>query len=148
MALTARTLTSFSSLAKSKAAVARRIEGALAAESTTRTIAQFPVVQAFNASGFDTVLLSIEFGSGSGTATIEPLLLDEDGGVWLQQLTGAPDGVTPTAELEPCVTPALAPGQLVEVPVWGRPAVLFRVEAVSGAPVDLHVLVFPGRPRT
>lgn len=128
----------------SRPSVVRSITGALAAESTTRTVAQFPVALGFGCGGLESLLVGIEIGSGSGTVTLEPLILDAAGALWLQVYAGAAPGITLVAAPARLVTPALSPGQLVEVPVWGQ-KVLFRVDATTGSPVDLQVIAFPGR---
>jgi hypothetical protein len=148
MAIVTGRPTSFSSQNRgaSRPAVVRSITGSLAGESTTRTVAQFPASLGFACGAFDSLLVGIELGSGSGDVTLEPLVLDADGALWLQIYAGAASGLTLIAAPARVVTPAIAPGRLVEVPVWGQ-KVLFRVDAVTGTLTDLQVIAYPGRPR-
>ncbi len=130
-----------------KPVVVRSITGSIAAESTTRTVAQFPVAtHGFNFARFDSVLIGIEMGSGTGTVTLEPLVLDADGGLWMQMFAGAAPGLTLIATPARVVTPALNVGTFVEVPVWGQ-KVLFRVDAVSASPTNLQVIALPAKLR-
>jgi hypothetical protein len=137
--------------AMSSPAVLRSITGAVAAESTTRTIAQFAVTLGTKGCrGLDTVLLAVEFGEAgaNSTVTIEPLILDTLGSLWMQIMLGAAEGITPIGAPAAVVTPAMSVGQLYEVPVLGATTILFRVHAVGGdAITNLAILGYPGRLR-
>jgi hypothetical protein len=138
MAIVANRPTSFSVLNRgaSTPAVIRHVDGAIAAESTTRTVEQFPTALGVRCGGLDTLLVGIELGTGSGGVTLEPLILDGAGELWLQQWSGGAR----------VVTPSIVPGRLYEVEVWGQ-AVLFRVDAADADLEDLNVIAFPGRAR-
>jgi hypothetical protein len=126
--------------------VVRSISGAIAAESTTRTVAQFAATLGCKCCGFDSLLIGIELGTGSGGVTIEPLILDASGALWLQQFAGAAPGITLVSAPAVVVTPSMTAGKLYEVPVWGQ-TVLFRVSAADSNLADLNVIAYPGRAR-
>ena len=132
-------------------AVLRSITGSVSAESTTRTVATLATTLACNGfRGLDTVLLGVEFGTAgaNSTITIEPLILDALGAVWMQIMLGAQEGTTAIGAPAAVVTPAMSAGQLYEVPVLGAKTVLFRVHAVGGdAITNLAILGYPGRLR-
>jgi hypothetical protein len=149
MAITTGRPATLSVKTRNKFAQARLISGVIAGESSTRTVAQFPVTQACSAVGYDSLLVGVEYGSGSGTVVLEPLYLDVDAGVWMQFLAGAPAGVVAYAAPAVHLTPSLSPGQLVHIPTWGRPSVLFRVNSVGGGPpTDLAIIYAGGYVRT
>lgn len=118
----------------------RSIEGTIAAESTTLSLANYPASLAVDFWGFRTVLLAVEFGTydPGDDVTLEALFLDAQSGAEFPWLVLASDAGR---------TIAMAPGTLVEVPVWGRKAA-FRVHAQTGDPEDLQVIAYPGQLHT
>ena len=149
MAIVAGRPTAFLALAnrqKSKPVVVRAVTAnPIVADSATRTVAVLGAT-GFIATECDTLWVGIEVTSGAGTVTLEPLILDADGALWMQILMGAMPGITDIAAPAAFKTPAMSPGQLIEVPVLGQ-TVFFRIDAVGGSPVNLQVLAYPGRPR-
>lgn len=124
-------------------AIVRTIEGpgtvtTDAASPTVPSSAADIAAQTFDAAALESVLVTVEFDSGSGTLELEPLFLDQEGGRWTKDLVGDPG--SPVAVM----TPALSPGQTWEVVTFGR-KVFFRVNAVTGAPVGARILVLPAK---
>lgn len=129
--------------------VARSAAAVIAAESATLTDANFPVAQALNCTGFDTILVGVEITGGTNpTMTIEALVRDgeaADGARWKRMTAGL------TFEGTPAVgdTGALDGTAFVELAVFGARAVMLRIKAVTNATSTTawKILVLPGRTR-
>lgn len=120
--------------------VARTIAGAVAVENAPFNAASYdPTTKGFVCTGYDTVLVTVKGTFAAGESVkIQPLIYDVDDQVWRQILdrTGAP-----------VETPPLDGSAFAELPVFGRPTILFRISDVAGSPDDLEVLVIGGAPR-
>lgn len=123
-----------------------------AADNATLTDANIPTAQAIDCSGFDTILVGVEFTAGTTpTATVEALFRDADaadGARWKRVLLGAKPGITAVAAPGAAEdTGALDGTALSELLVFGRKLVFLRVKAITGTPTNVHVLVTGGRTR-
>ncbi len=131
----------------------RTISGVIAADSATLTDANFPVAEALDCRGFDTIWVGVEITGGvNPTCTIEALFRDEggaDGARWQRVLMGAPDGITPIAALAVPTTPAMTALQQCEIRVDGWKQVYLRRTAVtnSGSTTAMTILARPGKTR-
>lgn len=138
-------------LSASQLCTARSATAAIAAESTTLTDANFPLAQALDCQGFQTIWVGVEITAGTNpTMAIEVLVRDDDaadGARWKRLLVGSPDGVT-AASAASAKTPALDGTSLFEVRVEGR-KVMLRVDAVtnSGSTTSWKILAMGGKPR-
>lgn len=133
---------------------ARTIGGIIAAESASLIDANYPVANAIQCRGFETLLVGVEIVAGaSPTATIEAIFRDADaadGQRWKRLLLGAPDGITAIAAFASEDTGALATGaSLVPIRVYGHPMVYLRVKAVTNATstTSMKILVMGGKRR-
>jgi hypothetical protein len=141
------------SLRRGVVALVRTKTAVIAAESTTLTDANFPVAQAVDCNGYETVFVGVEIDGGTNpTVALEVLSRDEeaaDGKRWKKLLVGAPSGVTAIAAVASQKTIALDGTGLQEVRVEGA-KILFRIDAVTNAALttEARVLVMPGRTRT
>ena len=91
----------------------------------------------FNATGpSNSVLVTVAFGSGAGSVVLRPMVLDQEGAVWLNIY----DPTTNTR----LVSPPLDGSFVWEVTTFER-TVLFVVDVLTGAPSDLEILIAPGR---
>ena len=133
--------------------VVRTIAGVIAADNSTLTDVNYPIADALDCRGFDTIWVGVEITDGtSPTCTIEALFRDEgaaDGARWQRVLLGAPDGVTPIGALASQTTPALAALQQCELRVDGWKQVYLRCTAVtnSGSTTAMKILARPGKSR-
>lgn len=129
--------------------IARSASAVIAAESATLSDANFPVAQALNCYGFDTVLVGVEITAGTApTMTIEALVRDgeaADGSRWKRMTAGLAFEGTPAVG----DTGALDGTAFVELPVFGSKAVMFRIKAVTNAAntTAWKILVLGGRTR-
>lgn len=120
----------------------RSISGAIAADSTTLTDANFPTSIGYDCTGFETVIVKVEVAAGTNpTMTIEALFRDAD----------AADGLRWTRRVNsagtPLTTGALPANAECELTVDGHSLVCFRVTAVtnSGSTTSSKVIVRPGK---
>lgn len=131
---------------------ARTISGVIAAESATLSLANFPLAQALDCYGYETIFVGVEITAGTNpTATIEVLAYDPDGvasQVWKKLLVGSPPGVT-AASAASQKTSALDGTSLCEVRVCGRKQIMLRVDAVTNATntTAMTILAMPGARR-
>lgn len=134
-----------------RVAVPRSASTLIAAESSTLTDANFPVAQALDCAGFDTIWLGVEITAGTApTMTLEVLVRDDDaadGARWKKLLVGSADGVTAAAAASQ-KTSALDGASFVEVRVYGR-KVMLRIDAVTNAASTTawKILAMPGKTR-
>lgn len=136
-------------------AVPRAKAVAIAAENATLSDANYPLTDALNCTGLDSIFVAVEITGGtSPTANFEPLFRDEDapdGEKWKRFPIGARDGVTPIASPAAEDTGLLTPGATVaELRVFGCSAVMLRVKATGGTvntTIGWCVLAAPGRAR-
>lgn len=133
--------------------VARLATALIAAESATLSDANFPVAQALNCEGFDTILVGVDITAGSApTMTIEALIRDgeaADGSRWKRLLLGAKDGITTLGAVAAEDTGALDGTSFVELRVFGAKQVMLRIKAVANAASTTawKILVVGGRTR-
>lgn len=130
--------------------VARSASAAIAAESATLSLANYPIAQSLNCLGFDTILVGVEItGGASPTMTIEALVYDPNAAstslVWKRILTGLDIEGTAAAE----DSGALDGTAFAELPVFGAKDVMLRIKAVtnSGSTTAWKILVMGGRAR-
>lgn len=129
--------------------IARSASAAIAAENASLTDSNYPVAQALQCQGFDTILVGVEITGGSSpTMTIEALVRDAeaaDGLRWKRIISGIAYEGTPSA----ADTGALDGTAFAELPVYGASSVMLRVKAVanSGSTTAWKILVLPGRAR-
>jgi len=113
----------------------------IAAESSTLTDANFPVAQALDCAGFDTIWVGVEITAGTNpTMTIEVLVRDDDaadGARWKKLLVGSPDGVTAAAAASQ-KTSALDGTSFAECKVYGR-KVMLRIAPEEGQQLRVEV---------
>ena len=120
----------------------RSIAGAIAADSTTLTDANFPTSIGYDCAGFETVIVKVEVAAGTNpTMAIEALFRDEDaadGLRWTRRVNSSGTALT---------TGALAANSECELVVDGHSLVAFRVTAVtnSGSTTSSKVIARPGR---
>lgn len=133
--------------------VVRSASAIIAADSATLTDANFPVAQALDCTGFDTILVGVEITAGTNPSmTLEALFRDADaadGSRWGRMLLGAAPGVTATA-LANETTAALASNVAwCELRVFGHPSVMLRITAVANAASTTawKILARPGQVR-
>jgi hypothetical protein len=134
--------------------VARSVTGAIAAENSTLSDANYDPTTGLDCYGYDTIFVGVEITAGSSpTITIEPLFRDSsdapDGGRWVRIKCGVTDGVTlaGAANLD---TGALASNaDFTELKVFGCRRVFLRAKAVANATntTAWKVLVMPGKVR-
>lgn len=133
--------------------IARSATAVIAAENATLNDANYPVAQALNCEGFDSIFVGVEVtGGASPTMTIEVLVRDEeaaDGARWKRILLGAKEGITPIAAPVAEDTGALDGTAFVELRVFGAKKVMLRIKAVANAAgtTAWKILVFGGRVR-
>lgn len=138
-------------LSTTQVTAVRTISGAIAADNSTLTDANFPESEALDCAGFDSIFVGVEIDGGSSpTCTIEPLFRDADAADqsrWTRLLVGSPPGVT-LASAAAQSTGALSNLTMVEIFVFGR-LVYLRRSAVtnSGSTTGMRVLAMPGRVR-
>lgn len=138
-------------LSTSQVTAARTISGVIAADSATLSDANYPVADALDCAGFDSIFVGVEITGGSSpTCTIEPLFRDGDAADqsrWTRLLMGSPPGVTLGAAAGQS-TGALSNLQMAEIFVFGR-VVYLRRSAVtnSGSTTAMTILAIPGRVR-
>lgn len=110
--------------------------------------AGYPVANAIDCRGFDTIYVGVEFvGGATPTAVIEVLKRDPDapdGLRWKTLLIGAPNGITQIGAPVSLATPTLDGTGMAEVRVDGYSVVYLRVKALTGAPTSLVILGLPG----
>ena len=134
--------------------VARSVTGAIAAENSTLSDANYDPATGLDCFGYDTIFVGVEITAGtSPTITIEPLFRDSsdatDNVRWFRIKCGVTDGVTP-ASIANLTTGALATNaDFVELKVFGCRNVFLRASAVANATSTTawKVLVMPGKVR-
>ena len=138
-------------LSTAQVAAVREVAGAIAADNSTLSDANYAVADALDCAGFDSIFVGVEIDGGSSpTITVEPLFRDGDAADqsrWTRLLVGSPPGVTLAAAAAQS-TGALAALTMVELFVFGR-VVYLRRSAVtnSGSTTASRILVIPGRVR-
>jgi len=121
----------------------------IAAESATLSDANYPVAQAIDCTGFDTLLVGVEVTAGTNpTMTIEALVRDgeaSDGARWKRMTSGLAFEGTPTVG----DTGELDGTAFVELAVFGAKYVMLRIKAVTNAASTTawKILGTPGRTR-
>lgn len=122
--------------------IARSASAVIAAENASLVDANYPVAQALDCSGFDTILVGCEITGGAApTMTIEALVRDNpsednsvaDGARWKRMLLGAKEGITAIASPVAEDTGALDGASFVELRVFGAKRVMLRIKAVTNA---------------
>lgn len=135
-------------------AVAREATALLAAENASLVDANYPVAQALNCEGFDSIFVGAEITGGAGpTMTIEALFRDEDaadGSRWKRVLLGAKEGITAAASPAAEDSGALgANSDFAELRVFGAKKVFLRIKAVANpaGTTAWKILACPGKTR-
>jgi hypothetical protein len=134
--------------------VTRSVTGAIAAESSTLSDANYDPTTGLDCFGYDTIFVGVEITAGTNpTITIEPLFRDSsdapDNTRWFRVKCGVTEGVTP-ASIANLTTGALATNSdFVELKVFGCRKVFLRASAVTNATSTTawKVLVMPGKLR-
>lgn len=112
------------------------------------TDANYPVANAFDCRGFDTIYLGAEFVGGTNpTAVFEILKRDPDaadGLRWKTLLIGAPNGITQIGTPISLATPALDGTGMAEMRVDGYSLIYFRLKTLTSTPTQITILGLPG----
>lgn len=131
----------------------RAIAGAIAADSATLSDANFPIANAINCEGYESIFVGLEIAvPGTATMTIEALFGDPDAATdlkWSRTLLGAEPGVTVGALAGETTGALLSGSQFAELRVFGHRYVFLRVTAVTnaGGTTSSKILGRPGRVR-